>query len=213
MFLMARGTRFILYNVRFVKRMPRMTRLAFSIDWLEWNSIAETFPHYRRKFRGGQEFAIKQRLVVALCAVVRKSGMAGRYLAWVEECLSSAFLKDPNSDQAADNGCDGDDKTPASPGMETIVIAKVSLVPLGNLLLRAAGTGHGYELNLRRYLGRHCAKHVGPRPAPVLASAKRGFVFINSKRVSRRHATLSASGAERKQAHERKATRATSDEA
>ena len=143
---MARGTRFILYNVRFVKRMPGMTRLALSIDWLEWHSIPETFPHYRGKFRRRQEFAIKQRLVVTLRAVVRKSGMAGRNLPRVEECFASAFLKEPNSDQAADNGCDGDDKTPASPGVETIVIAKVSLVPLGNLLLRAPGTGHGYEL-------------------------------------------------------------------
>ena len=142
MFLMTSRTGFVLHHAGLVKGVLLMAGLTLSVDWIEGHAVTKTVAHDRLEFVGRQRPGRHQAFVMALRAVVRESGMAGRYLADVEKGFASPFLKKPDGEQPGSDGQKANGKTRAPPRMQPIVVAEIAFVALGDLLLGASRLGH-----------------------------------------------------------------------
>src|ERR1044071_1434499 len=87
---------------------------------------------------------------MALCAIVGKPGVTARNLAGIKKCFASACLKKQDTGDSANNGQEADPRTRSPPWMQSTVVAKITFVAFGNLLLRSAGRSHAKSLVVKQ---------------------------------------------------------------
>src|ERR1700730_4509238 len=95
MLLVTRSAGTILYDVRFVEHVPRMTRLTFAIDRLESETVMKSVAHNRPQFssRGG--------CVMAGRAIVGKPAVWCGNFPGIKKCFPAAPVKNGDGDDAA----------------------------------------------------------------------------------------------------------------
>jgi len=139
---MTSRARAILHDIGLVERMLLMAGLAFRIERLQRNPVAQAIADDIAESLRRERTTSRQARIVALATIVPEAGMRARDGSGGKEPLRSVPLINKDGGNPSDYRNRAGKKTGGPPPMYLAIVIKIIFVLLGDLLLRASRLIH-----------------------------------------------------------------------